>query len=865
MRVLLATGLLCSASAVPIAPAYAQSSEPAISTVSSAALSGIVRDPDGRPIANASVTAASVTLRRTTRSGPDGRYAFAGLPPDTYSVLVSVGGFQRSETDGVTVAAGKAAVVGVSMVPVQLSTIGRSSVVNRSTALNLSVASVATTSGETFAEQGQRQVLNVLDQMPGIDVMRYQGGAPGANSNISIRGAMPYEVQVLLDGHPIDAGAAGAYGFNSTFLNSLLLGGVDADKGPGNMPNMIQNAIGGSLNFRTPPITASPTGDALVGHDSWGGNYFALKFSDTFGKLGVLFGAAQDSTPGYMDPTHVLVGYHTGNPIPGTTVQSTVSGFVNMTQNFQTRSQLAKLSYDFSPATSLTLNMYATQTYNDESGTVGSVDPYTIVSQIPCKVSSTCPNGFYYTAPQYAGLVGKTVMVDSTSGNDNEYDNEPFYSADFRTALGRGTFLASAYQGSIYRTIDQGPDGDAVTTCDNPTCTLNQSGVPFGEVQSDRLAGYDAQYAYPLGASMVTAGFDRHTDLATMCEGDTTSYLGIGGTPYNCTPGAGLFNNVLTTSTTYSLRGDIALTPNLRFQLGNYFSNATGAGWRYDPHAGLMYRASPSTTLRASYGSSYVAPYPGYALPGTNVYGSGTAATLVMTATNDKPETSSGFDVGSDVVVGRDAKVTLDLYSTNIFNRFATATEAVSGTYNGTPYFNIQQNFNQANAREKGAELTFVKAPRVGLGFDLAAELHRDYAYGQTAQPGVGVAPGTIFATANGVQIPEIPYSKETYALTYAFPAGTKIRFGGTSYGASNSLGQPGFAVFDTNVIFPAGNGFKVNVGATNLFNHDDGNVYTINNYGYSYATLSGATTYRQWYPYQPRTFFVQVDHPLGN
>jgi outer membrane cobalamin receptor len=820
-----------------------------------ATLSGTIRQASGAPLAGAIVTASSPSATRTARSASDGRFTFNALPEDTYTVVVDESGFERSRTDGVVVGSGATQALAIELTP-GAAIIGRASVNTSPTVINVSSASVASVSGDTFTSQGQVSVLNVLDQIPGIDAMRYQGGAPGANSNISIRGAMPYEVQVLLDGHPINSSAAGAYGFNSTFLNSLLISGVVAQKGPGTMPDIVANAIGGTLDFQTPAITATPTYSALAGVDSWTGGQLMFKFSDTFGKVGVLVAASQFTTPGYIEPTQVLLGYHTGTATPSNIPPSTIGGAATMTQQFATRSQIAKLAYNFSPVTSLTLSDYTTQTYSDESS-VGSYSPFMVVTQL-CGSPTTC----YYTAPKYQSLVGTTADVFSASGNENEYDIEPFLTADFRTSVGKGTFIANGYAGAIVRTIDGNADPGAVSDCINISCIQNYYQAPFGELQKDTQRGAGAKYIYPFANSdTLTVGYDYNLDVASMCEGDTSSYVGSGGALYNCTPGAGFFLNVPVQTSTYSLRLDAAIAPKLRLQLGNYLSSATGVSSRYDPHIGLVFSPSATAAIRASYGSSFVAPFAGYALPGSNVYGSGSGATLITTATNDRPETSSGFDIGTDINTEPDARLSLDVYSTDIFNRFATTTSTETGSLNGIPYFNVQQNYNQADSREEGVELSYLKAPAFGFGYSVDAQLNRDYAYAQTAMPGVSLSPQTIFATGNGVQIPEIPFSRETYALTYAFRSGPSVRFAGTSYGQWNAFGQPGFTVVDGNVRFPLRtSGVAINAGVTNLFRQGGStNPFTINNYGYSYVSTTGAPVYRQWYPYQPQTFFVQL------
>src|SRR5579863_7847028 len=63
------------------------------------ALTGIVTDPSGAAIPNATVTIISNATgqSRTTNTGADGAYRFTLLPPGDYHVSFSSGGFKTSE------------------------------------------------------------------------------------------------------------------------------------------------------------------------------------------------------------------------------------------------------------------------------------------------------------------------------------------------------------------------------------------------------------------------------------------------------------------------------------------------------------------------------------------------------------------------------------------------------------------------------------------------------------------------------------------------------------------------------------------------------------------------------------------------
>jgi hypothetical protein len=220
-----------------------------------------VRDTAGFPLAKARVTILGANGSHTMITGQDGRATFPETP-GIYTVSVTATGFEAGRNDGIAVAPGQSADVSFTLANVTLQTIG--TVRRTSTSVNATSSANSTVSGSTFLDQGQKQIVNVLDQVPGVEINRDSSNAPGANSSISIRGAQPYESQILIDGHPVVSSANGSAGFNGTFINSLLLGDVEINKGPGNLPNTIESAVGGSLNFKTPNITSTASGDAAT-------------------------------------------------------------------------------------------------------------------------------------------------------------------------------------------------------------------------------------------------------------------------------------------------------------------------------------------------------------------------------------------------------------------------------------------------------------------------------------------------------------------------------------------------------------------------------------------------------------------------
>jgi outer membrane receptor protein involved in Fe transport len=834
-----------------LAPIPAAAQAPAAPT-----LSGRVTDPSGKPL-KAHVTATGARTSKTFETGSDGTFSVT-LPAGSYSIEVAAPGFQTTQTDNIIVPATRPLVFALPTATLQ--TIGRVVTSSSPTVINSTAAARTIISDQVFVDQGQTQVMNVLDEIPGVEVIRSSGNSPGSNTSISVRGAQPYETQDLIDGHPVTLSATGAYGFNTTFLNSNILGSVEVLQGPGAMPNTVENAIGGSVNFRTPTIMPGFHASFIGQYDTFQGQVFGIKASDTFGKLGVLVAYASNVTPGYVTPgvqlasggtsgSYVSPAITAGNGGPANPRESVIDYGVPTTENFSSQSQLAKLSYAFSPQTSVTLSQLATQSLNDETGTLAS---YTYATIVPCLPLPNCSN---YTNASYGGLIGtkQYVQVSDAYPANTEFDNEPIYAGEFRTVLGPGSFLARYYTGTISRTITQLNDNAITAPCGTPACPVTVvNGVNqyddaqfYQEYTFDVLHGEDAQYTVPVGVDSFTLGFDRHLDNAFAQEtGETNPYIPI-------------------QSISYSLRGDIQLTPKLLLETGNYYSNTSFIGSRFDPRDGLVFKPNSNLAVRASFGTAFVAPY--YNLVDTGAVANVANGTLTLPPDMGfKPETSVGWDVGTDVKFSRDTLLSVDGYVTNLFNRFTNTTYEASGEYEGKNYTKISQLQNEANVKEEGVNLTFIYAPQYGFGFRNATDFLRDYAYNQlpSSEGTVALVVGT---PANNVQTPDDPYMKIRNDAWYQFKSGQLVRIGTMSYGANNSWGQHGFTEYDAQIRTPLKErGLSLSIGGSNLTNINNYNVYTIYNGGYTYPALSGALGYTSFRPVAPRTVYVQLRQLIG-
>jgi outer membrane receptor for ferrienterochelin and colicin len=780
------------------------------------------------------------------------------LPAGTYSVIVTAPGFQTTQTDDVVVPATLPIVFALPNATLQ--TIGRAVTSSSAVQINSTAAAKTTISDQVFVDQGQTQVMNILDEIPGVDVIRSSGSSPGSNSSIELRGAQPYETQVLIDGHPVTLSAGGVNGFNTTFLNANILGGIEVEQGPGALPNTIENAIGGTINFRTPTITPGFRASVLGQFDSFEGDTFGIKASDTFGKVGILVAYASTVTGGYLPAgVQLASGGATGTYVsPAITAsnggtanprEAVIDYGVPTTENFSSQSQLAKISYAFSPQTSITLSQVTTQSLNDETGTLGS---YTYATIVPCLPLPNCTN---YTNAAYGGYIGtkQYVAVSGAYPANKEFDNEPIYSGEFRTVLGPGSLLARFYTGAISRTITQANDNNVTAPCGTPSCPVdvvngvnqNEDGQFYQEFTSDVLHGEDAQYTVPVGVNSFTLGFDRHVDNAFAQEtGQTNPFIPI-------------------QSLSYSLRGDVQLTPKLLLESGNYFSDTSFVGHRFDPRDGLVFKPNSNFSVRASFGTAFVAPY--YALVDTSE--TANVANNVLTLPPDsgfKPETAASWDVGTDIKFSPDTLLEVDGFVNNIFNRFTETTLQERGSLNGKDYTSVTQLQNEANVKEEGVQLTYTYAPKYGFGFRNASDFLRDYAYNQLPSKEATVAQ-VATTPANDVQSPDDPYMKIRNDAWYTFKSGIVARIGTQSYGANNSFGQHGFTEYDAQFRVPLKErGLSLSVGGSNLTNVNNYSVYSIYDGGYTYPELSGAVGYTTFRPVAPRTVYIQLRQLFG-
>ncbi len=732
-RVLSAVGLLALAvGPVSMAPAFAQSvpvaqTAPATSSV----VSGLVTDTSASPVSGAVITLTGAQSY-TARSDASGLYAFPAVVPGVYTATVSRTGYQTGTEQAVAVVAGTPYTLNIQLAQptlTSLKVIGSTRTSFSRSTFNVSPASVNVVSTQTFIEQGQPQVKNILNQTPGIVISlpatSGNGASPGAITFPNIRGGLSFETASLIDGHPVSVGAFGDY--VSTFLNSFQLQSVEVVKGPGANAPQVNYAIGGTVNFRTLDPTRTPSGYETIGMDSFGGTFTNLGYSNTImnGKLGFVFDYAVDGTPGPLNnyqtfaPVNasylingqpILSSPRTNGTFPGTS-QTQFNKNVNLlysglpiSTTYTGKSELAKIRINFSNVTALTASYLGSQTWTEQNG-----------NHFYQELTNFTPGGTYnsLTGPQ----AGPLLIEDNIFPPQHEYEinNEPIFQAEVRTSFMNNNILARAYSASISRLQYNGLDNPSqpgfipgvqlfgpvmtctlnpvpkagcpaanqvTTTYNGQTVDLTAPGAYFNDSEEDRLHGYSIEIDHPFGDSGNTLSIaDDFTQSTTGKYNIGTFIPGPTGSNATVPPTSGQKFN------TFLLRYIGNIGPRLNLTFSNYFNNylthySTDNGLtfkdqdnsHYDARLGLTYRVDPNTSLRASAGSSIAPPYIGlYSVVNTPpiIDKSGVFAANTQANPAIRPETAFGYDFGADVRLGKDHQTLLsgDIYLTNLWNQ----------------------------------------------------------------------------------------------------------------------------------------------------------------------------------------------------
>lgn len=749
-------------------------------------VAGSVKDSTGHALGGVSVTLTGPRSYGVTTDSA-GRFAIADVVPGAYTVRASKGGYQTS-SESVAVAAAGQSPIALTLLPATLQTIAQVRSAGGGPHFNTTPAAVSVVTSQNFENQAQTQVTQVLNQIPGVQISfpggSANGAAPGSVTVPTIRGAASYETASLIDGHPLAVASYGDY--ITSYLSSFMFGSVEVVKGPGADAIEVNNAINGTLNFRTKDPTAQAVPDYQVGFTTNGGTYANLGLTNSAldGRLGYVFDVAVIDQPSALNNKQVLIdpsnGYlPSGKQLSGnatytnigTTASNTQTGYslvaccYTLYGDFNNISELLKLRYRISPSIVATVSYLDGQTFTDQNDNVGN---YTQGSQfLP---------GSGYSGSLRAGA--QPVVFLYPAAANNLVNNEPIFQAEVSSALGNDTILARYYHASLYRETQQGSTPSTL----NPL-TLSLYGSSYGiakpfegatttvafqdyfnESELDKLGGWSFEYNHPFGPNTISFSMDQNTTQATAYSIAPTY------TSVTIPQGSSqLF-------TTLQLHANLAVSPTVTAMLADYqnvyrstyatncpfsgsFSNCAidGSGVTFattttshnDPRAGIVWQPHSNLAVRFAAGSAIAPPYLDLLSQPTAPYATydmqTRQATLVKNSGQLLPETAFGYDLGSDYRF-KDGWTVLsgDVYENNLFNHYfgeslysgllcsQVSYECLGPNSKkappGTPiYYSL--NTNISNFRFQGIEMQLQRTPPVGWGFTLAGALQRGYVY----------------------------------------------------------------------------------------------------------------------------------------
>jgi hypothetical protein len=755
--------------------------------LASGGLTGSVKDGSGHAVAGASVV---ITGPRTYTATTDsaGSFSMAEVVPGTYGIRVSKGGFQTSTESGIVITAGAPATIALTLLPATLQTIAYVRSAGGGPHFNNTPASVSVVTSQSFTNQAQTQVTQVLSQVPGVQISSASNSsnaaAPGSVTVPTIRGASSYETASLIDGHPLAVAGYGDY--ITSYLSSFMFGTVEVVKGPGAGAIEVNNAINGTLNFRTKDPTPTAVSDYDVGFTTTGGTYANLGLTNSAldGRLGYVFDIAVNNDPSSLngkrvliDPSNGLLGGPNGKPLSGSPSYSNVGPTESNIQtgysllaccyalygDFNNTSELMKLRYRVSPSIVATVSYLNGQTFTDQNNNVGNI---TNAQFMP---------GSGYSGSLHPGA--QQVMYLFAGAPNNLVNLEPIFQAEVSAAVGNDTMLARYYHASIYRETQQG-SGPGILDPYLLTLYGSSSGFSkpfnglqtpvlfqdyFNETEQDKLGGWSFQYSHPFGENAINFSIDQSTTQALAYENSTFTNVFI---PQGSSQ---LF-------TTLQLHANLQLAPTVSAMLADYqnvyrstyatncpfafgFSNcaidgsnvtfATTTISHNDPRAGFVWQPHSNLAVRFAMGSAIAPPYLALLSQITSPTASWDQQTNIATVTKNSgqllPETAFGYDLGADYRL-KDSWTVLsgDVYENNLFNHYfgeTTFSGLTCGQVSypclnqsgkkapaGTPIY-YMLNTNISNFRFQGIEMQAQRLPPIGWGFTLAGALQKGYVY----------------------------------------------------------------------------------------------------------------------------------------
>ncbi len=863
--------------------------------VTTAKIAGtLVSQINGLPVGDASVTLyRGNTVVASATSDSAGSYAFSAEAGGEYSIVVRVTGYQSTRITGVFATNGTTTTVRTPLLPAQtnaaasggLREIGQTSASIRGNTLASSSTMQHDLSPDKLQAQGFLNAAAAIGNVPGINLSGGQHSA-GDDTFIDIRGMGQGEVRPLVDGHPI-----GPIGVFSTdyydYANSpyFLLQNIQTTVGSGAAGLYGVDVIGGTIDFQTLEPTAAAHGEFYQGVGNQGVGITEVKASGSIGRLGYALGhtvqgAYNDFEPGlrFQDarPNNNLNLPNGGAFLPGAannrngypdvTTGNRILNTYSVSGNYLVHNDLAKLRYNFTDATALTLSAYAGNQLSDSTGN-GDNDnlPYdTRLAEVKT-AKPQCGNGGYFAVTNYSNsacLSAQTLAAvsygpDGGGQNRNRGTTLQDYHARLTTTIAHNAFTADVFRDfyQFRKDSSQAAGLDPSATFFNGGGTFADDYLTNGLLLSDEIAGqkndfgagYFVEHQRRYGNTFIPATFGSAATTTSPAVAGTAAYF-LG------QPEVG--------------EGDYSFFVRDQFVANDHFTAYVNAWSRrsnvtqkttFDPRVSLVFKPTGRDIVRLTAGRADGDPSASIKSNGlfTNINNASSlnpSCTLLNSIANSgnpalSPESANDAEASYGHRFWSDTSVNLVGYVSSernaLFNgvvpisSFGTAgigNPAIAGVLpsfaqkiqsacpslgalNATtviPYLGITTTFNAASAFYRGLELNG--------RLRVAPIFYVDYDYNVQSSRQTGI-PVSILTTnpllINDAQIYEIPVHKGSLTLDYNDLHGVEAQLQGYYTGPNNDLNRGGYTFFNAFVSKALGHSVRATLGADNVFDQN--------------------------------------------
>jgi vitamin B12 transporter len=446
---------------------------------SGASLAGIVKDPQGQPVAGANLTLFPRTggAGSATTSDAAGAYRFEGLAEGDYLLRATASGFTPFLAEDIHLGANAAQTREIAL---QIAGVHEEVVVTASGTPQLpeQVSKATTVIDQSDADARDAAALSdVVALAPGVRVQ--QLGGPGAFTTIQMRGLRDEDTAVLVDGLRLrDASATQADA--SGLIEDLLFSDVNRVEVLSGSGSSLYgtNAIGGVINVITDQGGGRTRGSVLL----------------EGGSLGEFRGRAQIS--GGLDNDRIQYSFGASD----TDVTSGVGG----DQPFRNTSTQGRVTFHLSPSIRLTARLYGGDSFSkvlSEPVLIGSPSGFGVVDAIPL-------------APALVSLYQNGTPLSSINTGNATFIPAPDNPDSTRAA--RFISAALILNGQASPALDYSVSYQLLSNGrrygDGPAGTGYQPDGSTRSLYDGRIQTVDAQVHYKFGFNLLSGGYEFESE-----------------------------------------------------------------------------------------------------------------------------------------------------------------------------------------------------------------------------------------------------------------------------------------------------------------------------------------------------------------